>query len=313
MEFTHVSVLLRETVDALNIRPEGIYIDGTAGGAGHAAEIARRLTTGRLIAIDRDGEAVAAAARRLAPWPRAEVARDDFRNILSVARRLGVARADGVLLDLGVSSHQLDSAERGFSYRADAPLDMRMSGEGRSARDVVNGCSAAELTRILRDYGEERFAPRIARAIEKARQKAPIERTTELADIVKNAIPAAARREGGHPAKRSFQAIRIEVNGELDALSAALDDAFSLLAVGGRLAVITFHSLEDAMTKRAFARHTTGCTCPRDFPICVCGRTPRGRLVTRKPVTASAEELERNNRSRSARLRCIEKLKDETS
>ncbi|MEG2203703.1 MAG: 16S rRNA (cytosine(1402)-N(4))-methyltransferase RsmH [Oscillospiraceae bacterium] len=310
MEFSHYSVLLRETIDALAIRPEGIYLDGTVGGAGHSSEIAKRLSSGRLIAVDKDPDAVAIARERLAPYPCATVVQDDFRNLAAIAAQEGIRHADGILLDLGVSSHQLDCAERGFSYQAEAPLDMRMAQEGLSAHDVVNGYSQQELTRVLRDWGEEKFAGRIARALVDARQEKPIETTTELAELIKTAIPAATRREGGHPAKRSFQALRIEVNGEMTALETALDAAFGLLAPGGRLAIITFHSLEDRMVKRRFVEYTTGCTCPPNFPVCVCGKTPRGRLVNRKPVSASEEELQDNNRSRSAKLRCIEKLHD---
>jgi len=310
MEFSHISVLLNETIESLDIKPDGIYIDGTAGGAGHSREIAKRLTTGRLIAVDKDPDAIAVATERLKPYSCATVVRNDFRNIKAIADELGLERVDGILLDLGVSSHQLDEAQRGFSYHSDAPLDMRMSQQGMSARDVVNGYSEKDIARILRDYGEEKFASRIARAIVTAREKAPIETTLQLAEIIKNAIPAATRREGGHPAKRSFQAIRIEVNGELTALECALDDAFDLLSVGGRLSIITFHSLEDRMCKRRFADFTSGCTCPPEFPVCVCGKTPRGKLTTRKPITAGEEELAENNRSRSAKLRTIEKLKD---
>ena len=310
MEFSHVSVLLNETIESLDIKPDGIYIDGTAGGAGHSREIAKRLTTGRLIAVDKDPDAIAVATERLKPYSCATVVRNDFRNIKAIADELGIEKVDGILLDLGVSSHQLDEAQRGFSYHSDAPLDMRMSQQGMSARDVVNGYSEKDITRILRDYGEEKFASRIARAIVTAREKAPIETTLQLAEIIKNAIPAATRREGGHPAKRSFQAIRIEVNGELTALECALDDAFDLLSVGGRLSIITFHSLEDRMCKRRFAEFTSGCTCPPEFPVCVCGKTPRGKLTTKKPITAGEEELAENNRSRSAKLRTIQKLKD---
>lgn len=310
MAFSHKPVLLNETINSLNIRPDGIYIDGTAGGAGHSSEIAKRLTTGRLIALDKDPDAIKAATERLAPYACVTVVQNDFRNIAEVAYALNIPRADGVLLDLGVSSHQLDAAQRGFSYNQDAPLDMRMSQDGMSARDVVNSYSERDLTRILRGYGEEKFASRIARAIIARREKAPILSTTELADIIKTAIPAATRREGGHPAKRSFQAIRIEVNGELTSLDCALDNAFKLLAPGGRLSVITFHSLEDRIVKRRFAAFSEGCTCPTDFPVCVCGKTPRGRLVSKKPITAGEEELEQNNRSHSAKLRVIEKLKD---
>lgn len=310
MEFSHRSVLLEETIEGLAIKPDGVYIDGTAGGAGHSAEIARRLTTGRLIAVDKDPDAVITATERLKPFAAAQVVQNDFRNIKAIAAELGITGADGILLDLGVSSHQLDEAERGFSYHNDAPLDMRMSQSGMSARDVVNCYSERDITRILRDFGEEKFASRIARAITERRAEKPIETTVELADIIKNAIPAAARRDGGHPAKRSFQAIRIEVNGELTALETALDDAFDLLNVGGRLAIITFHSLEDRMCKRSFAAFAQGCICPPDFPVCVCGKTPRGRTVSKKPIVAGERELAENNRSRSAKLRIIEKLKD---
>ncbi len=307
MAFSHKPVLLNETINSLAIKPDGIYIDGTAGGAGHSSEIAKRLTTGRLISLDKDPDAIAAATQRLAPYPCATVVQDDFRNIAQVAHALNIDSVDGVLLDLGVSSHQLDAAERGFSYQNDAPLDMRMSQSGMSAKDVVNAYSERDLARILREYGEERFAFRIARAIVARREKAEIQTTLELADIIKFAIPAATRREGGHPAKRSFQAIRIEVNGELASLDCALDNAFELLALGGRLSVITFHSLEDRLLKRRFAAFAEGCTCPADFPVCVCGKTPRGRLISKKPITAGEEELLENNRSHSAKLRVIEK------
>ena len=310
MAFSHKPVLLNETIESLNIKPDGVYIDGTAGGAGHASEIAKRLTTGRLIAVDKDPDAIKAATGRLAPYPCATVVQNDFRNIAEVAYALNIPKADGVLLDLGVSSHQLDAAQRGFSYHQEAPLDMRMSQDGMSAKDVVNSYAERDLIRILREYGEEKFASRIARAIVARREKADILSTTELADIIKTAIPAATRREGGHPAKRSFQAIRIEVNGELASLDCALDNAFKLLAPGGRLSVITFHSLEDRIVKRRFAAFSEGCTCPADFPVCVCGKTPRGRPVSKKPITASEEELAQNNRSHSAKLRVIEKLKD---
>ena len=310
MEFSHRSVLLEETIESLAIKPNGIYIDGTAGGAGHSKEIAKRLTTGRLIAVDKDPDAIQVATERLSPFECAQVVQNDFRNIKSIAAGLGIEKVDGILLDLGVSSHQLDEAQRGFSYHNEAPLDMRMSQSGMSARDVVNSYAERDIARILRDYGEEKFAAKIARAITERRARQPIETTTELADIIKNAIPAAARREGGHPAKRSFQAIRIEVNGELTALECALDDAFDLLNIGGRLAIITFHSLEDRMCKRRYAAFTEGCTCPPEFPVCVCGKTPRGKLISKKPIIAGEQELAENNRSRSAKLRTIEKLKD---
>lgn len=307
-DFQHISVLLNEAVEGLNIRPDGIYVDGTVGGAGHSGEIAKRLTTGRLIALDKDPEAVAEAAKRLAKYPCASVIHSDFAEIPSVLDGLGIDKVDGVLLDLGVSSHQLDDAERGFSYHSEAPLDMRMSREGPSAYDLVNGASGAELAKILYDYGEEKFAPRIVNAILDARAVKPIETTTELADIVKNAVPAAARRKEGHPARKTFQAVRIAVNGELDRLGEALGRAFDRLGPGGRFAVITFHSLEDRMVKQAFAEYARGCTCPPEFPVCVCGKTPRGRLVNRKPIEPTEEELETNRRSRSAKLRVIEKL-----
>ena len=306
--FQHVSVLLNESIEGLNIKPDGIYVDGTAGGAGHSSEIAKRLTTGRLIALDKDPDAIATATERLLKYPCATVVRSDFAEIPAVLDSLGIDKVDGVLLDLGVSSHQLDEAERGFSYHSEAPLDMRMSQEGLSAYDLVNGASGAELAKILYDYGEEKFAPRIVNAILDARAVKPIETTTELADIVRNAVPAAVRRKEGHPARKTFQAIRIAVNGELDRLSEALDRTFERLAPGGRFAIITFHSLEDRMVKQAFAEYTKGCTCPPEFPVCICGKTPRGKLVSRKPIEPTPEELEVNHRSRSAKLRIIEKL-----
>ena len=308
MDFHHVSVLLNESIEGLAIKPDGIYIDGTAGGAGHSSEIANRLTTGKLIALDKDPDAVKIASERLSPYPCATVIHSDFAEIPAVLDRLGIDKVDGVLLDLGVSSHQLDDAERGFSYHQEAPLDMRMSQEGLSAYDLVNHATGAELAKILYDYGEEKFTPRIVNAIVDARAVKPIETTTELADIIREAVPAAARRENGHPARKTFQALRIAVNGELDRLAEALDRAFDRLAPGGRFAIITFHSLEDRMVKQAFAEYTKGCICPPEFPVCVCGRKPRGKLVNRKPIEPSAKELEVNHRSRSAKLRIIEKL-----
>ncbi len=310
-EFRHISVLLEECIQGLAIKPDGIYVDGTAGGGGHSVEIAKSLTTGRLIAIDKDQAAIQAAGERLAPYPTAQVVRGDFRNMGSILDKLEIPLVDGILLDLGVSSHQLDTPERGFSYHNDAPLDMRMSSEGASAQDLVNQLAPEELTRIFREYGEERYARGIAACICKARQTAPIETTGQLVEIIKTAIPAAARREGGHPAKRVFQAIRIAVNGELDSLELCLDQAFHRLAPGGRFAIITFHSLEDRMVKQAFAKYCTGCTCPPDFPVCVCGKQPQAKLVNRKPITASREELEENNRSRSAKLRILQKVRGE--
>lgn len=309
MDFSHISVLLHETVDSLGVRADGIYIDGTAGGGGHSFELASRLdpARGRLIAFDRDPAAIAAATERLKGLP-ATVIRSEFSGMADRLSELGVESVDGVMLDLGVSSHQLDAAERGFSYHKDAPLDMRMSGEGLSARDIVNGFEYERLRDILFEYGEEKFAPSIAKAIAAERQKSPIETTAQLAEIVKSAVPQRVRREK-NPCKKTFQAIRIAVNDELGELDRALDTAFGLLKKGGRLAVITFHSLEDRMVKRRFAGFCTGCTCPPDFPQCVCGKKPLGRLVFRKPITASAEELEQNNRSRSAKLRTIERIR----
>ncbi len=309
MEFSHVSVLLEECIQGLAIRPSGIYVDGTAGGAGHSREIAKRLgPQGRLIAIDKDPDAVATAEERLREFPQATVVQNDFANIPQVLDELGIERVDGILLDLGVSSHQLDTAERGFSYNYDAPLDMRMSQSGLSAYDIVNTYSVEDITRILREFSEEKFAYRIAQNIEKSRQQKPVETTFELVEIIKQSIPAAARREGGHPAKRTFQALRIAVNQELDHLSTCLDDAFERLAPGGRFAVITFHSLEDRMVKQKFAALAKGCICPPDFPVCVCGHKPRAKLVNKKPIEATAEELAANKRSHSAKLRVCERL-----
>lgn len=311
MEFTHIPVLLAEAVEALAVRPDGIYIDGTAGGAGHSREIAKRLTTGRLLAFDKDPDALETAARRLAEFPCAAVVESDFRNIPEQLDQLGIEQVDGILLDLGVSSRQLDAGERGFSYQVDAPLDMRMSQKGPTAAELVNTASAAELTRVLREYGEERYAARIAAAIVKARTTRPIATTLELSELIKSAIPAPARREGGHPAKRSFQALRIAVNDELGSLSECLERSFARLKVGGRFAVITFHSLEDRIVKQRFAALCRGCTCPPELPVCICGKTPLARLVTRKPVEPSPRELGENRRSHSARLRAIEKIQDE--
>lgn len=306
--FKHVSVLLDECIDGLAIRPDGVYLDGTAGGAGHSREIVKHLTTGRLIALDKDPDAIAAATERLAVFPNALVVQSDFARMGEALDELGIASVDGILLDLGVSSFQLDTPDRGFSYMHDAPLDMRMSKAGLSAHDVVNGYDFRALCRVMHDYGEEKFAPGIAKAILHAREERPIATTGELVELIKSATPAKARREGGHPAKRVFQAIRIEVNGELSALSAILEDAFDHLSVGGRMAIITFHSLEDRMVKQRYAALCKGCDCPPDFPICVCGKTPRGRLVNRKPIEATEDELAVNSRSKSAKLRVIEKL-----
>lgn len=306
MEFAHIPVLLEQCLDGLDIKPDGIYFDGTCGGAGHSREIAKRLTTGRLIGIDRDPDAVAVASERLSGLP-AQVVRGNYSEIKQIADDLGICGADGILLDLGVSSYQLDNSERGFSYHNDAPLDMRMSKEGTSARDIVNEYSKEQLTKILYEYGEEKFAPRIAETIIKRRSEKPVETTTELADIVRDSIPAKFRRDKS-PCKKTFQAIRIAVNCEFDHLDRALDEGFELLKPGGRFCIITFHSLEDRIVKQRFAGWCKGCTCPPDFPVCVCGNKPKGRLVCRKPLEASEEELEANPRSRSAKLRIIEKL-----
>jgi len=306
MEFNHTSVLLNECLDGLSIKPDGTYIDGTCGGAGHSAEIAKRLTTGMLIGIDRDPDAVKIAAERLNPY-NAVVLQGNYSDMTELAHSVNVTSCDGILLDLGVSSYQLDNAERGFSYHSDAPLDMRMSKEGLSARDIVNTYSYEELSRIIFEYGEEKFSRRIADTIVKARQIKPIETTLELAEIVKDSVPAKFKREK-NPCKKTFQAIRIAVNCEFEHLSKGLDDSFELLKPGGRLCVITFHSLEDRIVKQRFASFCQGCICPPDFPVCVCGQTPRGVLVNKKPIEASAAELEANKRSRSAKLRIIQKL-----
>ena len=309
-EFRHVSVLLHETVDALNVSPDGIYVDGTAGGGGHSYELASRLDPerGRLFAFDRDPEAIEAAGKRLAGLP-ATLIHAPFDEMKDRLAELDIHKVDGVMLDLGVSSRQLDEASRGFSYHNDAPLDMRMSGEGLSARDVVNDYTYERLRSILYDYGEEKFAPAIAKAIVETREHRPIETTSQLAELVKASVPQRVRREK-NPCKKTFQAIRIEVNDELGQLDRVLDEAFGLLRVGGRLAVITFHSLEDRMVKKRFAEYAKGCTCPPDFPQCVCGRKPVGENIFRKPVTAAQEELDENNRSRSAKLRAVEKLRE---
>ena len=302
-EFTHIPVMLNEVINSLNIKPDGIYVDGTAGGAGHSSEIAKRLTTGKLIALDRDPDAVKTASERLQGYP-AEVVKSNFSEMDRVLNSMGIDAVDGILLDLGVSSYQLDSAERGFSYRKDAELDMRMSKNGISAEDLVNNLSADELADIFRRYGEERFAYKIAQRIAKERAATRITGTLQLADIISSAVPAAARRDG-HPARKCFQALRIAVNGELDSLNTALDTAFNLLNKDGVLAIITFHSLEDRMVKQRFKEYCTGCICPSDFPVCVCGKTPRGRLLSKKAIEPTEKELEDNPRSRSAKLRVI--------
>ena len=311
MEFQHKSVLLQECIDALNIRPDGIYLDGTLGGAGHSSQIARRLTEGgRLIGVDRDRTALAAAKERLAPYAdRVTLVHSNFAEIDAILESLGIPAVDGMLFDLGVSSPQLDDASRGFSYMADAPLDMRMDkDDALTAGAVVNTWPQGELRRILYDYGEERYAPQIAAAICRAREKAPIETTLELVDIIRSAMPAQALREKQHPAKRSFQAIRIAVNDELGAVSRMMQAAVGRLNPGGRLAVITFHSLEDRIVKSEMQQAARGCTCPPEFPVCVCGKKPLVKLVTRKPIVSSPAELEENPRARSAKLRVAEKL-----
>ena len=309
MEFTHQQVLLDECITALSIRPDGIYVDGTLGRAGHSREIAKRLSSGRLICIDRDQAAIDAAQERLAPWlDRVTLVHSNFDQLADILRDIGVSGVDGLLFDLGVSSPQLDDAHRGFSYMHDAPLDMRMDESASlSAYHVVNEWSYEELRRILFEYGEERYAPAIARAIVRARETAPVETTLQLVELIKGAMPPAALREKQHPAKRSFQAIRIAVNGELDALPPMLNAAVDALKPGGRLAVITFHSLEDRIVKRTMQEMAKGCICPPEFPVCVCGRKPKIKLVTRKPIVSGERELQENPRARSAKLRVAEK------
>jgi len=310
MVFHHVSVLLQECIDGLNIRPDGVYADGTTGGGGHSLEIAKRLTTGRLYCFDKDTVALAAAAKRLEPvLDRVTFVHSDFLYLAQELRSRGVTAVDGVLFDLGVSSPQLDDGERGFSYKQDAPLDMRMDRSAPlTARDVVNTYPQEELRRIFFTYGEERYAPLIAAAIVRRRNEAPIETTVELAELIRRAVPAKALREKQHPARRVFQALRIEVNGELTGLAPALDGAMELLAPGGRLAVITFHSLEDRIAKERMKDWESGCTCPPDFPVCVCGKTPLARRVSRRPILPSEEELAINSRAHSAKLRVAERL-----
>ena len=312
MEFNHIPVLLEETIASLNIKPDGIYVDGTAGGGGHSEQIARQLTTGRLIAIDQDPDALQAAGNRLAKYPQAMVVEGNFCNIPSILKELQVEKVDGILLDIGVSSHQLDTPGRGFSFHNDAPLDMRMSQKGPTAADLVNNLSAEELAKIFFEYGEEKFSRSIASGVVKARTQAPIETTLQLAQVISDNVPAKAKRQG-HPARQCFQALRIAVNRELDVLSQGLDGAFSSLKVGGRLSVITFHSLEDRMVKQRFAGLCKGCTCPPEFPVCVCGKTPAGKLPFKNPVSASEQELQENQRARSAKLRTVEKLKEADS
>lgn len=305
MEFSHIPVLFNETIDSLSVKSDGLYVDCTAGGGGHSRAIAEKLTTGRLISIDRDPDAVKVLNERLGRYSQVTVVHNTFNNIREI---LDGEKADGIIADLGVSSFQLDEAQRGFSFHKDAVLDMRMSKEGTSAKDLVNTLSVGELTRILRDYGEEKYANRIANNIASAREKKEIETTFELIDIIKSSMPQKAMRDS-HPARRTFQALRIEVNGELDQLNTALDDMFDCLKVGGTLSIITFHSLEDRMVKQRFNAFAQGCTCPKEFPVCVCGKTPRGKVKI-KGLAPSEKELEENPRSHSARLRSIEKIKD---
>ena len=308
--FEHKSVLLHETIDSLNIKADGIYVDGTLGGGGHAFEVCRRLGDGgKLIGIDQDGDAIAAATERLKEFPgRTVIVRNNYENIAEVLRDLGIEKVDGIYLDLGVSSYQLDTAERGFTYREDVPLDMRMDQRNpRTAADIVNTYSESELYRMIRDYVEDRFAKNIAKHIVKAREKKPIETTGELTEIIKAAIPAKIRATGGHPAKQTFQAIRIELNRELDVLNRSIDRMIGLLNPGGRLSIITFHSLEDRIVKTRFKTNENPCTCPPDFPVCVCGKKSRGRVITRKPILPSEEEIQENSRSKSAKLRVFER------
>lgn len=305
-EFKHIPVLFNETIDALNVRPDGIYVDCTAGGGGHCAAVAERLTTGRIIAIDQDPEAVANLQERFKNNGRVTIVHDNFVNISSILENLGIDGVDGIMADLGVSSHQLDTDERGFSFHKDAPLDMRMSMEGMSAADLVNTASQSELQKIIYTYGEEKFAPSIARNIVKAREKKPIETTFELVDIIKASMPMKAKRDG-HPARKTFQALRIEVNGELEKLERALGDMFEALNPSGRIAIITFHSLEDRIVKKKFNKFCEGCICPPEFPVCVCGRKPRGKLPF-KSKAPTENEVGENFRAHSARLRAIEKI-----
>ena len=309
-EFKHYSVMLNETVDMLDVREDGVYVDCTLGGGGHSEQIARKLTTGKLICIDRDTDAIEAAKKRLSPYSeRIIFVNDNFKNIRYILDSLGIDSVDGITADLGVSSYQLDTPERGFSYMADAPLDMRMNTDAPlTAYDVVNEYSEAELKRIIYEYGEDRFAGRIAAKIVSAREQSPINTTGELVQVIRCAVPAAMRDGGSHPAKRTFQAIRIEVNKELNVIAPAVRSAVELLDGGGRIAIITFHSLEDRIVKQEFVKYSKGCTCPKDFPVCVCGNKPKLKVITGKPILPSKEELEENSRSHSAKLRVAEKI-----
>ena len=310
MKFNHTSVLLQETIDGLNIRPDGVYVDGTLGGGGHSYEIASRLSDrGQLIGIDQDEAAITAAGERLKEFgDRVNIVRSNYRNTKSILQSLQIEKIDGMMLDLGVSSYQLDTEERGFSYRYDAPLDMRMDKrQTLTARDIVNGYSEMELFRVIRDYGEDKFAKNIAKHIVAARQQSPIETTGQLNEIIKAAIPAKMRAEGGHPSKRTYQAIRIECNKELEVLRDSLEELIGLLNPGGRLCIITFHSLEDRIVKSAFKKAENPCTCPPSFPVCVCGKVSQGKVITNKPILPGEEELERNSRAKSAKLRIFER------
>lgn len=307
MEFNHISVLLNECIEGLNINPNGIYVDGTAGGGGHSAEILKKLDCGKLISIDRDPDAITTISERFKNEPNSIIVNGCFGDMKKLLNDRGIYQVDGVLLDIGVSSHQLDTDERGFSFHKDAPLDMRMSQSGTSAEDLVNDLSYEELRDIIYRYGEDKFAPSIAKGIVKAREEEIITTTLQLAEIIKNSVPQKVRREG-HPARKTFQALRIEVNGELTQLENGLDEAFEMLSPKGRLAVISFHSLEDRIVKQKMASWCKGCTCPKDFPVCVCGNVPKAKLVNRKPIEATQEELDKNPRSRSAKLRICEKI-----
>lgn len=308
MEFNHKSVLLNETIDGLCVKPEGIYVDGTLGGAGHSYEIASRLNSlGRLVGFDQDEDAIKASTERLSKFSNVTIVRSNYRNMKEELNNLGISKVDGIMLDLGVSSYQLDTVERGFSYKEEAPLDMRMDNRSEfTARDIVNTYSQGELFRIIRDYGEDKFAANIAKHIVMYRENKPIETTTELAEIVKAAIPMKMRKQGGHPAKQTFQAIRIELNSELTVLKEGLEDMIDMLNPEGRICIITFHSLEDRIVKNIFKDAEDPCTCPRNFPKCVCGKASKGKVITRKPIAPSEEELEENPRSKSAKLRIFE-------
>ena len=309
MEFKHKSVLLKETIDGLKVKPDGVYVDGTLGGAGHALEVCKKLSAkGRFIGIDQDQDAIVAASERLAACEQAMIIRSNYCYMVEELRARGITKVDGILLDLGVSSYQLDNEERGFTYRTDAPLDMRMDQrQSQTAGDIVNGYEERELYRIIRDYGEDKFAKNIAKHIVAARQNGPIETTGQLTEIIRRAIPMKMQASGGHPAKRTFQAIRIELNRELDVLRDSLDGMIDLLDDGGRLCIITFHSLEDRIVKTIFRKNENPCTCPQEFPVCVCGKKPKGRVITRKPILPGEEEMEENPRSKSAKLRIFER------